>query len=302
MPSATARSSATISGALRRGREAWSRFWFPTGPPHALALFRIGFGLVVLLRWLSLAPHVTLLLSNQGIYLPRIELPGGGPPPALAWALYLAAVASTGAVVLGLVTRLALLLQAVLLGYHWIVYFYATNFSYDALFLILTLCLVPSPCGRALSLDARGSGTDATASWPLWTQRLICAQIALLYFGSAVFKISSPAWNNGEVLFQTLQDMWATGLGLRLIRLGLPRGVFDLACYATIVFELSLPVMLSSRRWWGVAAGLGTLFHTTIAALLSIWQFLVVPPAYVLFADPEDVRRRVEAWTARFGR
>ena len=93
-----------------------------------------------------------------------------------------------------------------------------------------------------------------------------------------------------DLLYQTLHDQWATGLGFWLVQRDLPMGVYDLAAIGTIVFELYMALMLFSRRWRLPAAIAGLAFHTSIALFFGIWEFLILPAGYVMFADPQRVR------------
>lgn len=295
------------AGVLRAPEPAGSRgelpssrpLLFPHGPPHALALFRIGFATMLLLRYAHLAPHVELLLSCEGIVMPRGFPFADGPGVGLAWLAYATAVLSTVGVLLGLVTRVSTTLCAAAFVYHYAVYFSASNFSFDALFAIVAVLLALSPCGAALSLDSRSGRAAPGRVHLLWAQRMICVCVAMLYFGTGLFKLSSQAWSSGDVIQWNMVGDWSTGLSHWLVRRQIPVGVFDAVAIGTTVFELCMPWLLFRRTWLPVAALLGTSFHLGIWLLHDIWEFMVVPMTYVLFVDPPSVERWLQTWRSR---
>lgn len=283
--------------------QAWEDFWHPSGPPQALGLFRLLLGLYWFARLLPLLPHVTLFFSGEGMYFPFVDVPENGAesfadllgmltppmPPAAAWGLFLVMLASLVLWTVGWWTKAALGVFIASFVYHYLLYFHMQNTAYDRTLFVILLILIPSPCDRALSLDARYRREDATPEVPLWTQRLICVQIALVYLGTGLFKISSTTWANGTVLYKAMQGNWATPASFWLIRQDLSLGWYDLAALLTKLFEIYAAVFIFLPRWrpWVFAGGLA--FHLSIAVLLGIWQFLFIPLTYVLFVEPRAV-------------
>jgi hypothetical protein len=290
--------------------ELWESFWFLSGPPHGLAVFRILFGLYWLSRWLIWGPHVALCFSGDGMYFPFVETPADGihdlrdlmgwttPPMSepTAWLLYLVTLASLAMVTAGCFTRPALAVYLASFVYHYLLFMHMLNSSFDRLLFVITVVLLLSPCGKALSVDAwraRRRGSETPAEVPLWTQRLICVQVAIMYFGTGVFKITLPDWNGGDLIFTSMAGDWATPLGFWLLQRQLSWGWYDLASLFTKVFEVWAAVLLFSPRWQGLFFVLGFLFHLSIALTLSVWQFMIMPLAYVLFVEPRTTLDRL---------
>ena len=113
-----------------------------------------------------------------------------------------------------------------------------------------------------------------------------------MYLGTGIFKIYLPEWNGGELIFTSLAGDWATPLAFWIIRHDITWGWYDLASMATKVLEVYAAVLLFSPRWQKPLFVAGFFFHLSIALLLSIWQFMLMPLTYVLFVDPH----RVAAW------
>ena len=88
-------------------------YWFGTVDPRPLALFRVLFGSVILVDYLSRIPDVRILLSDEGL-APRQSTAGlgwslfqyVGAPPAVML-LYVAGLLALAALVAGYRTRLA---------------------------------------------------------------------------------------------------------------------------------------------------------------------------------------------------
>lgn len=290
---------------------AWESFWFLTGPPHALATFRILFGIFWFTRWIWLAPHVPLLFSGEGMHFPAFPPPRNGihnfetlvgwvtnsPSVPRAWMLYSVTLVLILLIITGLFTRIALFLFFLSLNYHYYLYFHMHGTSYDRVLLLMTFLLVLSPCGRVLSLDEwfrKRRSRQSVETYSLWTQRMICVQIAIVYFATGVHKLTSPAWKNGDNLASSFYGDYATSLGYWIARLHIPLGYFDVFTLVTIFFEVAVSVLLFSKRWQKWCFLFGGLFHLINSSVLWIPEFLIVVCSYVLFVDPSGVKKFVE--------
>jgi hypothetical protein len=296
----------TVFSVARR----WDAFWFPVGPPHALAVFRIFFGLFWLTRWISLG-HVKILFSEDGLYFPAFPAPQSGihdfesfigaltasPSLLQAWTLYLITAALLLFIIVGAFSRIALLSFFLADIYYYYLYFHLHGTSFDRLLLIITFVLFLSPCGAVLSADswwAKRRGIKPPLRCSLWCQRILCVQVAFLYFGTGIHKLTSEAWKNGDNLAASFYGDYATRLGFWIARLNVPPGVFDVLTIFIVLFELSMVILLFHKRWqkWGFLCG--SLFHLANSSILWIPEFLVIIPSYILFIDPDIVRRFIE--------
>jgi hypothetical protein len=297
---------------VTRSAEAWGDFWFTKGPPTALGLFRILFGLYWLVPWLLWTPHVELYFSGEGMHFPFYPTPTSGvhsvsdligwmtspATPGLAWALYLATFVPILMIIAGYRTRLALVLFFGSFLYHYYLQLHMFGTSFHRLLILVNAVLILSPCGKALSLDAwraRRRGKPEANEVELWTQRVICVQIAILYFATGVHKIVTPAWNNGDNLASALIGEYGTALGFWVARLPITTpGTYDLLTLSVILFELVIPFALFHPRWQKPFFVFGALFHLVNATLLDIPQFAIVVMTYVLFLDPREARDWIE--------
>jgi hypothetical protein len=297
-----------LAAALYRPVEAWHAFWFISGPPHALAVMRIFFGIYWLVPWLMWMPHVELYFSGEGMYFPKFfpsEQGIHGPisllafltqpvSPAIAWLLYWATALLLVLATLGWMTRTVLTLFLISFVYHYFLYFHMFGTSFHRLLLILNAFLILSPCGKALSIDSWLSnkrGEKPRIVYPLWTQRVICVEIAALYMGIAVHKIMSPYWDDGANIASSFMQEWSTPFAFWLSRRPfLTPGAYDLMTVGIILWEIAMTFALFSKKWRYAAFLTGAIFHLSTGLVYHIWQFTIITMTYVLFLEPEIVK------------
>jgi hypothetical protein len=265
---------------------AWERFWFEELEPYGLAAFRIFFGMFLLAYFVSLASHVEVLFSNRGVYLP-VVLPDIAPPPLVAWCLFIGTLVVIVLFIVGWRTRVLTPVLLVLFLYHFGLNLAVRNTAYDRLILIILLLSCFAQLDHAWSVGRHWREEPVRA----WAPRLIGMQLALLYLGSGLWKLISPAWQSADMLRLTLVGPWGSDAAFAFVRLGWPRWVYGVLTLSVIVFELLAPFALYSRRWQKTAIVFGSGFHVTIALLLNLPQFLVCVAVYPLFLEAADVRK-----------
>ncbi|TSD00330.1 MAG: HTTM domain protein [Candidatus Peregrinibacteria bacterium Greene1014_49] len=286
----------------------WDRWWTRTVPPHALALFRIAFGLFLLLYFGMQIPHIAMLYSREGLLIPaftpdRLHTVIFTPPPA--WAAHILFAVFTLFLIsftVGLCTRVSAGVSFILYFYYWILSLFQFGASFDRLFIFSLLVMAFSGCGETLSVDVKLRHGKWTAWEPvsILPQRILSLQIAVTYFGVGWQKLLLPAWQSGTILSYGFIGLWGTAPAYSLVRLNLPLWFYDALNWLIKAFEISLPFGLWSRRYqkWFFLGG--AIFHILIAVLLAIWWFLALIPAYILFVEPEEVLRRFEKIKGHF--
>ncbi len=265
---------------------------------YLLGLARVAFALI-------LAAHVVKLASGVisrgyfGDYFHVPLLPEAWVPSR---SVYLALLAvQAGAALLaaaGHFARPALLLASSIglyllccdrLGYH--------NNRYVLYLLLFVLAF--TPCDRSFRLGKPKLDAQARRG-PIWAQRLLQAQVTLVYLASAISKLLDADWRGGQVLLVRFEK----GLTLAIQRgYALPSWIGDLlrspefaelAAKAAITSELFIGLGL----WFGptraLALWLGVLFHLGIefGARVEIFSFLMWA-AYLSFVVPELGERKL---------
>lgn len=278
-----------------------------------MALMRIFYGVYWLVPWLMWMPHVELYFSGEGMYFPKFyPTPGGihGPisliayltqpvSPLVAWVLYFATALLLVLVTIGWWTRTVLTLFLASFVYHYFLQLHMFGTSFHRLLLIMNAVLILGPCGKALSVDAwlsKKRGETVVAEYSLWTQQIICVQIACLYMGIAVHKIMSPFWDDGNNVAASFIQEWSTPFAFWVARRPfLTPGAYDLITVGIILWEIAMTFALFSRKWRYAAFFTGAIFHFSTGLVYHIWQFTIITMTYVLFLEPSTVRN---IWTS----
>ena len=266
--------------------ERWNGWLYAPSCGLRIALVRVLLGAYLLVYFGAFTGHVELLFSDQGVYTPY-ALPDYAPPPALAWTIYLAAMLCCALLLIGYRTRVVAPLLLLLFGYHYFLQIAVKESSFDRLIAIDLLVLCCADSGRALGLDARRPGPEPT----VWPERMLQLQTVLLYFGPGLWKLLTPAWHDGMLLFSNLQGMWATPLAFRIARAGFSATTWAAFSWSIIAFELLLGPLLLLRRTRPYALLLGALFHALNCVVLVVPEFLISLVAYPVFIAPETLAR-----------
>jgi len=255
---------------------AWDRFWFAPTSAVPVAAFRVLLGGFLVSYFLTMALDVTLLFSNQGVYLPWL-VPDYGPPPVVAWLIYLFTLASMTAFTLGYRTAVSTPLTLALFLYHYFLQLAVKHSTFERLIIewLVLFCFVQS--GRP-TVHA-------------WMGRLIRFQCVMLYLGAGLWKAAHPQWRSGVLLHATLHGMWSTDLGFWLVR-AIPAGpTWATVSQVVIIGEILVGVFFCFRRLYPLAIISGIAFHLGNVIFLSIPEFLVCIAPYVFFIEPATLQR-----------
>jgi len=298
---------------------AWVALWDRREAPTALALVRIGVGLVLLADLVN--------LGRLGLVTPMFAGPPDGYAVAFdgwaplvlgsgagaAFALTLAAVVAAVCIVLGLATRVAcvgfMLVSAQLA--------HIAPDSDRGIHMILRVVLVIlalSWCHARWSIDAwvwRRFGRPLPAMVPAWPRYLILFQVVWIYFSAGINKSGAEWGPHGGflALANAVCDPHIARLSCAWVSSALP--LTQIATALTMLFELGAPLYLAclyfadtadrpgrarrivnllGLRWVWLA--LGVAFHLGIAVFLQLgsfpWGMLALYPALLL---PRDLRR-----------
>jgi hypothetical protein len=199
---------------MRSVAGAWNRFWFEPVPASSFALFRIAFGVLVLLWTISLSPSLFEFFSSRGVLPEQPALPSGGwgvfgtfeSDVAVALVYFLLLIASL-CLVFGFRTRLAAFVV-----FFCVVAFTRRNvwvFNSGDLFVrVLSFYMLLMPAAAALSVDrwlrARNTFWDVPVK-PVWPLRLVQIQVSILYLTAVWDKVRGTTWNDGTAVSYALR-------------------------------------------------------------------------------------------------
>lgn len=287
-------------------REFWTG-WIDSRP---VAAFRICFGALLLKDALFRLPLAELLYSDRGI-LPRwallsvpiapyrFSLMDAVGTPALAVAFFLAWALVAACLMLGYKTRLAVVLNYLILVSVQYRNPYVLDGS-DAVFRVLGFWSLFLPLADHYSIDGRrrrlqerasGTGEAPPRAWAL-PVRLAQLQVAIIYLATAALKLRSGIWLGGDALLYTRQlESLLLPLG-RAAFAAAPDALLRFGSVAALLIEWAFPFLVLSPigqpalRIAGL--GLGAALHAGIAATMSIANFsLLMISSYWLFVPGE---------------
>ena len=277
----------------------WDQFWFKRVPPHALAITRMGVALYALLYTLLYAPHLKLLFSNEGLVLPRyadlypqLQWLLTPPPLQVATLLFALVVVAELNMLWGQYTKLSIGLVTLLGLYFWQLQLHLFPTSYNRILLLVLLVLFFSGSDRTFSLDQKRR-TGSFWDWEdvsILPQRLIALQISVTFLGVSLQKWWLPQWQGGEVLSYSFLSMWGTGLARCYARLPLNMEHYDFLVLMVKIFQPLAAVGVWIQRFRIISVLFLAWFIIMVSVMLSIWWFIYVIPACIVFWHPEEVR------------
>jgi hypothetical protein len=300
--------------------ERWVALWDRREAPTSLALTRIFVGTVVLFDLLAaqLAGAVPELwtpppLGMAGGFSGELPLTAQwlGATPATALLLWRVAVVSSLLFLFGALHRpsgFVLTFALAQLGHCQ-----PDSDGFDRLMRIAVPILALSRADARWSVDAwvrRKLGKTAPARVPAWPRYLLAFQLAWTYF-SAAHNRDDPAWwphGGFSAIGQILADPHFARFPAGSLSFLYP--LTQLATAATMLFELSAPLMVLSRDLYGDKArggrwteltrkyrlrwawlGLGVLLHLGIALTMQLGMFpFGMLALYPAFLHPDDHR------------
>jgi HTTM domain len=286
---------------------AWNRFFFAEQSPVPLALFRIVYGLLVIMTvlllkvdWISwYGTHAWMSLDTMRELEPGVRL---NLFTILAkddrWiiAVFWIFLASAALLTAGFLSRLNSIVVYLCLASIQQRNLYILHGG-DTFLRVAGFFLIFAPAGAALSVDRlirvwRGREQSEIPPCRLWAQRMIQIELSLVYLVTFCWKLKGAPWMEGSALFYIFHLF-------ELQRFALPDwllqpGILKLGTWAAMVLEFSLGTLIWVRRMRYKVLAAGLLFHLSLEYALNIPMFQWdVLSAYLLFVDAGDLRR---AW------
>jgi hypothetical protein len=134
--------------------------------------------------------------------------------------------------------------------------------------------------------SVRRSGDQRPVFVPGWPAKILIVQLAVLYFFGGWYKVISPAWRSGYVMYFASHDLaWSITPSQSS---SLPVGVHMLSAWVTVAWELGFPVLVMLRGTRPATLCLGVLFHLVTFFTLEVGCFALYSlAAYVVFVPWE---------------
>jgi len=255
----------------------------------SLAVFRVAFGALLLIEVLRYFAHgwIASKFIEPAFHFTYYGFDWVRPWPGAGMYVHFAALGLLAAcVMLGFAYRAA----AALLFAGWTYVFLLDQAEYlNHFYLISLFCLllVFVPSHRALSLDARLRPSIASDDVPAWALGAMRAQMAIVYVGAALAKVSVDWLIEGQPMRLWLAD-------IENVALARQKWVAVALSWGGFLLDLLVVPGLLWRRTRAVAFVLALGFHLANSVLFRIGIFpWMAIAATTLFLEPDWPRR---AW------
>lgn len=293
----------------------WNRFFFGLTSARPLGVLRIGFGLLALVNLAFCAVELDHWYTDAGLLRgDEAKLVAGAfihsplqylqSPLAARVAFGFTALAALGLTVGWRTKLMSILFYGGMLSIHG--RNTVSSSGADVLLLITAFNLMLSPCGAALSIDARRErrrrGTEAEPVVLLWPLRLLQFQISLVYALAALLKFGGNLWLNGTAIHYVLHNTEVRRLDLTpLAHWEHYPLLINAMTYSALTMEVSLAFFIWVRGARPYVFLMGFALHLGIMATVNIPIFgelmwvgylaFLTPPEYFALARAVDVRR-----------
>ena len=155
------------------------------------------------------------------------------------------------------------------------------------------LLMVAASCSGAVwgVCSVRRGGDTRPVLVPGWPVKVLFVQLAVLYFFSGYYKLLSPLWRNGYVMYWSSHDLYWSLYPAQAARL--PDWLHRLSAQVTLAWELGFPLLAALRRTRAATLVLGVGFHLGTLFTLEVGFFALYSVAcYAPFAPWERLRVR----------
>ncbi len=264
-----------------------------------MAIFRILFAAYLLIEACTYLPFVPQMFSDQALTMslwadlvpPSVRFLFELPPPTIAWVIASVYLIACIGLMIGCGMRTCVTILLILFLYYWQVSFFLFPSSYHRIYFFTLIAFLISGADKTFSVRMLRTHRSFFAWEPImiFAQRLLAVQITVTYLGVGLQKAWLPVWQDGRALSYSIIGRWGTSLGRWVVSLNLPFWFYSVNVFLIKIGEVFLPFMLWTKRWRWYAVAMGVAFHVGIAVLMSIWWFIPLIPAYIVFWQPEEV-------------
>ncbi|HYY79157.1 MAG TPA: HTTM domain-containing protein [Actinomycetes bacterium] len=289
----------------------WQAFWFPAVPVRRLAAFRVVMTTFAFVDSWFVSGFISHYARVDGdFYHPLVllrPLPRLGPEATTV--IHVVLCVSLAFAVVGLGTRLAMLVAAALYLWWWATYYSFGAIHHGRIPIVVALfVMVVAPAGRAYSLDsllarrrAARAGTpppaeDAVDELAGWALRVMMVVVVLAYLLAAYAKlsVSGIGWITGGALEAVMIQNGTAAAALIVHRSWAVTAMTGL----TLLLEGSAWLLFLRGRARDAYVVAATLFHVGALVVLNI-SFLGLVLAYLAFYDLEVGTARLGGWLRR---
>jgi hypothetical protein len=281
---------------LRRGYEAYGRFFFEAEATEQMRLLRIALGILLLVAYSIRAIDNSFYFGSDGVL--DLEKMVEVFPMKYRWSFLVwfpgdtslrvcttLLLASLATMTLGVFPRVS-----AFVAYLMNVSFMHRNMSIVyGLDMIATFLLFYLSFARTTSAPAKGSWAGMLSSAAL---RLTQIEVCVVYAYSGWEKLKGPPWWKGEAIWSVFANTQIARWNMDWVA-HFPL-VISAATYATLLFEIYFPALIWLRKWRPWLLLLGVALHVSIGVVVFIPFFAALMiVTYASFLTPAEAGRIV---------
>jgi predicted acylesterase/phospholipase RssA len=290
----------------------WQSFWFAPDSPLPICVFRILFGIVLIIYCTLLYPDLLSWFGTRGICSFETSLQVLAPlgPPGInirPWmppgdtgilVLYWLLVLSTLTLTLGLFTRFSALCVFLVLASFQQQNSLIINGG-DIFLKICSFYLIFAPAGYCLSLDrmlnkkSKLDPRQRVASFPAgWPQRLLRFHVALVYFQAFWSKLADASWLDGTAIYYVLRESEFLRYPMPWISNSL--WMCQTLTWGTLFVECAMWSLVWFKETRYIALGGALLLHLGIEYTMNLPTFeSIMIASLIVFVPSKDLKK---AW------
>ncbi|WP_315854129.1 HTTM domain-containing protein [Gemmata palustris] len=138
--------------------------------------------------------------------------------------------------------------------------------------------------------SVRRNGRVGRVLVPGWPAKVLLVQFACMYVFSGVYKLLSPGWQTGYVMYFVNHDLeWCLTPNLSPY---LPVFAHRLSSWVAVAWELAFPLLIAFRRTHALTLWMGVVFHVLTFFTLEVGHFALYSLSfYALFVPWERWHR-----------
>jgi hypothetical protein len=311
--------AAAVRGWCQDVASGWNRFWFAPADPATLGLIRIFAGAMLFYTHLVWGLQLTSFVGPDGWLPPEAvhRLQEGTyswsylwwieDSPALLWTAHLAGLAIFAMLTVGLFTRTAAVLSAIV-ALAYVLRLPGALFGLDQINVMLALYLAVGPAGDAYSLDRWRKQRKMDQPLPIrhsWTAnlaiRLIQLHMCIIYLFAGMAKLTGTAWWDGTALWMAFGNMEYQSMDMTWM--ASHPWLINLMTHVTIFWELSYCALVWPRLTRPIVILLAIPLHMGIAICLGMITFgLAMLIGNLAFVSPALVRAVMPKFAGRSAR
>lgn len=288
-------------------KDRFLSFWFGDTDARIYAAFRVAFAVVALLNLVDFIPYRHAFFADTGLVdLRAAHTPGHYGMPHFSLFNVFTSEAHVDLIFGMSAVAMVLLAAGVFprLAAFWVWIWHLTityrspiaTAGWDEVLRVYSFLILISPLGARWPWRMKKLTAARLAPAPVYGLRLMWLQLMVIYLHSALYKLPSEDWRNGDVLTYYLMSNNARFPSPSVVQFEL---LLRVMTWSVLASEIFIPFLLLFRKTRLLGALLGVSFHVGIFMLSSNLELfcLTMVILYIPLLDPRSLEIAAQRWS-----